>query len=228
VNLGFESLDTGWTFFARAPDSAKSRIIQHDCHSGSRCDSIAQWGSQDWALYNSSMMRSVIPGEVWTFSLWIQVDSIPGGLSLSFVEMDSSKKALSWGLSPAAVGERLPLGICGQTLVGKRGGLGHSHGQKNTQDDPIHHFTPFTPRRLTVSNFWSRFSPSMSLVYLSRSCPYRTDPSSQRIPAIFPACAPDPGRSSPWATSTASIWDTNASWMPPANAPTILVCHYWR
>lgn len=102
-NWGFESGHSSWVFYANSPDSATSTIVGNRCLTGMYCDSIAHWGRQGWSLTSTTLQRNVVPGEIWTFSASILIDSMPGTGDLSFVARDSTGKVISWGLSPATI-----------------------------------------------------------------------------------------------------------------------------
>ncbi len=103
TNPGFESGLSSWSFYARATDSGTATLATASCHGGANCLDILHRGSQDWAESNSSGTVAVQPGEVWQWSAWIRVDSLPGGAVLGFVTRDSAANVIAWNASPAPV-----------------------------------------------------------------------------------------------------------------------------
>jgi len=103
TNPGFESGSTGWTFWARAADSGQATVVGSGCHSGASCLDILHLGGQDWAESNTTGQVAVHPGEVWQYSIWARIDSLPGNASLDFVESDSNQQVLNWNVASAAL-----------------------------------------------------------------------------------------------------------------------------
>ena len=95
-NSGFETGFESWVTNTKAADSVSFTFPTTGCHSGSACLKVVHLGTRDWAVAPSSPPTAVKPGQVWTFSAWARLDSLPGSLSLSFLARDSAGTVLDW------------------------------------------------------------------------------------------------------------------------------------
>ena len=102
-NPGFESGTASWSFWARSPDSGSASATSTGCRTGGGCLEIVHRGAQDWAESNSTGTVPVQPGEVWQWSAWVRVDSLPGSAELGFATRDSSGTVLEWNAAQASV-----------------------------------------------------------------------------------------------------------------------------
>jgi len=100
-NPGFESGLTGWTTFAKAPDSAVFALESAGCRTGSTCLRASHRGERDWGVWPTGQTLPARPGEVWALTAWARIDSLPGSLTAGFVTRDSTGKVLSWAYAPS-------------------------------------------------------------------------------------------------------------------------------
>ena len=136
TNPGFESGASNWSFWARATDSGSATLASSSCRTGADCLDILHRSSQDWAESNSTGTVAVQPGEVWQWTLWVRVDSLPGSAELGFVTRDSAGNAIDWNASPTPLPSdtgwklrtaRISVPSGCKTLQARFTGYGHGH-----------------------------------------------------------------------------------------------------
>lgn len=92
---GFEAGTTGWSFWARTPDSARMSASS-EARSGTGALRVSSEGQQDWSLSASNTRVAVQPGQMWTVSFSVRRDSLEGEATAGFVLADSAGNTVAW------------------------------------------------------------------------------------------------------------------------------------
>lgn len=95
VHGGFEAGTTGWSFWARTPDSARMSASS-EARTGTGALRVTSEGRQDWSLSASNSRVAVRPGQMWTVSFSVRRDSLDGEITAGFVLADTAGNTVAW------------------------------------------------------------------------------------------------------------------------------------
>ena len=96
ANPSFEDGPTGWeNIWAREKSLIKAEVAAQTAHTGQKAMRVEHTGDKDWNLSQVKKI-AVKPGEVYSYSAWIKIESGTGNVDCSVITRDAKDEVLSW------------------------------------------------------------------------------------------------------------------------------------